>query len=117
MLLTSADPLAHLLRVDEEQPPLGPQDQQALKGLVVGMLADTGRSTSAPRLRPMTYTRGWAVWLASPISERMIATTMPLSVPNTSTPTKAIAPSGTPSCAPCGWRGTRRAGSARPNRR
>ena len=38
----------------------------------------------------MTDTRGWAVWLASPIIDTMIATTMPFSVPNTSTPTQAI---------------------------
>ena len=38
----------------------------------------------------MTDTRGCAVWLASPIIDTMIATTMPLSVPNTSTPTQAI---------------------------
>ena len=51
-----------------------------------GCSGDSGRSTSAPRLRPMTDTRGWAVWLARPIIDTMIATTMPLSVPNTSTP-------------------------------
>ena len=51
-----------------------------------GCSGDSGRSTSAPRLRPMTYTRGWAVWLARPISDTMIATTMPFRVPNTSTP-------------------------------
>ena len=43
-----------------------------------GCSGDSGRSTSAPRLRPMTDTRGWAVWLARPISDTMIATTMPL---------------------------------------
>ncbi len=32
------DLLGHVLRVDEEQPPLGPHDQQALEGLVVGVL-------------------------------------------------------------------------------
>ena len=37
----------------------------------------------------MTYTRGWAAWLASAIIDTMIATTMPFSVPNTSTPRKA----------------------------
>ena len=38
----------------------------------------------------MAETRGEAAWLASPIIETMIATTMPLSVPNSSTPTQAI---------------------------
>ena len=47
-----------------------------------GCSGDSGRSTSAPRLRPMTDTRGCAVWLARLISDRMIATTMPLSVPS-----------------------------------
>ena len=37
----------------------------------------------------MTETRGFAVWLASPIIDTMIATTMPLSVPNASTPRQA----------------------------
>ena len=37
----------------------------------------------------MTDTRGLAVWLASPMSESTIATTMPFSVPNTSTPSAA----------------------------
>ena len=39
-------------------------------------------------MRPMTDTRGCAVWRL-PIIETMIATTMPLSVPNTSTPAQA----------------------------
>ena len=55
-----------------------------------GCSGDTGRSTSASRLRPMTDTRGCAVWLARPIIDTMMATTMPFSVPNTSTPTQAI---------------------------
>ena len=38
----------------------------------------------------MTETRGFAAWLASPIIETMMATTMPLSVPKTSTPRQAI---------------------------
>ena len=38
----------------------------------------------------MIEMRGWAVWLASPIIDTMMATTMPLSVPNTSTPRQAI---------------------------
>jgi hypothetical protein len=33
-----ADPIGHLLRVDEEQAPLGPQDQQPLERLVVRVL-------------------------------------------------------------------------------
>jgi hypothetical protein len=37
----------------------------------------------------MTDTRGYAVWLARPIIDTMIATMIPLSVPNTSTPAQA----------------------------
>ena len=50
---------------------------------------DSGRSTSSPRLRPMTYTRGYADWLARPIIDTMIATTMPLRVPSSRTPMQA----------------------------
>jgi hypothetical protein len=38
----------------------------------------------------MTEMRGWAVWLARLIIDTTIATTMPLSVPNASTPAQAI---------------------------
>jgi hypothetical protein len=37
----------------------------------------------------MTYTRGYADWLARPIIDTMIATTMPLRVPSSRTPMQA----------------------------
>ena len=54
-----ADPVGNVLRVGEEEAPDGPQDQQALEGLVVGCSADSGRRTSVPRLRPITSTAGF----------------------------------------------------------
>ena len=37
----------------------------------------------------MTDTREWAIWMPSPMIDTMMATTMPLSVPNTRTPAQA----------------------------
>lgn len=55
-----------------------------------GWRAESGRSTSSPGLRPITWTGGCAVWLANPSREARIATTMPCKVPNSSTPRQAV---------------------------
>ena len=54
------DPVGHVWALTKKSRPSGPHDQQALEGLVVGMLRESGRRNIAPRLRPMTETRGWS---------------------------------------------------------
>ena len=85
-----ADLLGHVGRVDEVQSPLRPHDEQALERLVVGVLGrERAQHVGTALAADDRHARVRRLARKSPMSESTTATTMPLSVPNTSTPRAA----------------------------
>ena len=108
----------HILRVDEEEAPLRPHDQQALEGLVVRVLGrQRSQHVGAALAADDGHARvgGLAGQADHRHDDRHDDSLQRAEQQHAERGDRA--PSGTPSCAPCGWRGTPPAGSARPSRR